>query len=63
MVGLGDTPYLEEARWLLANAYLLQGDASSARAELRALVALEGELEAEARALSDRIDEVVRPED
>ncbi len=63
VVGLGDTPYLEEARWLLANAYLLQGDASSARAELRALVALEGELEAEARALSDRIDEVVRPED
>lgn len=58
--GRGDTPYLEEARLLLARACLLQGDASGAERELAAVLALRGDFEPQARALRRRLQEIDR---
>jgi hypothetical protein len=54
-VALGDTPYLEEARFYLAKGLLLGGDQAAAEAELEETIALEGDLEDEARELLDRL--------
>ena len=48
-IDLGDTPYLEESLLLLAKAHLARGEVDSAKATLRDLVYLGGDLEAEAR--------------
>jgi tetratricopeptide (TPR) repeat protein len=53
---LGDTPFLEEARFLLAKAHLRAGDRRSARQELVEVVALNGDRLNEAKALLDRLD-------
>ena len=54
-VALGETPYLEAARFYLAKAYLKQGDVEKARLELQRVVGLEGDREEEARELIDQI--------
>jgi hypothetical protein len=54
-VALGDTPYLEEARFYLAKGLLLGGDRAAAEAELDQVIALEGDLEGEARELLERL--------
>jgi tetratricopeptide (TPR) repeat protein len=53
---LGDTPFLEEAGFLLAKAYLRVGDLRSARHELVEVVALDGDRLGEAQALLGRLD-------
>jgi tetratricopeptide (TPR) repeat protein len=44
-VGLGDTPYLEEAHFYLAKAYLGEGNVASATEELKKIVEMRGDLE------------------
>jgi len=56
-IAAGDTPYLEEARFYLAKAYLQRGDAEAAERELERVIALEGDLEELARDLLDRVRE------
>ena len=56
-VDLGDTPYLEEALYYLAKAYLRQGDQARACEELKAIVELRGDLEGEAADLLLRIED------
>ena len=58
VVALGDTPYLEEARLLLARSCLLQGDATGAERELAAVLALRGDFEPQARELRRRLQEI-----
>jgi tetratricopeptide (TPR) repeat protein len=53
---LGDTPFLEEARYLLAKAQLRAGDVDAARGELVKVVALDGDRMEEAQGLLDRLD-------
>jgi len=50
-VALGDTPYLEEAHYYLAKAFLSKGDLAAARRELEEVIRLNGNLEIEARRL------------
>jgi tetratricopeptide (TPR) repeat protein len=50
-VALGDTPYLEEARYYLAKAFLSKGDLTAARRELEEVIRLKGDHEDEARRL------------
>jgi len=47
-VAMGDTPFLEEAHFYLAKAYLKEGDAEQARAELTKVNALQGDKRQEA---------------
>ena len=61
-VALGDTPYLEDAKFYLAKAYLRRADIRSARSELLQVVELHGEREQDARALLARLDEYVQQE-
>ncbi len=58
VVGLGESAYLEEARFYLAKALLRKGDVAAARAELEATVALAGDREAEARDLLRQLQNV-----
>lgn len=60
VVALGETPYLEEARFYLAKAYLGVGDLPAARAELDAVVELGGPRLDEARELLALL-ETMRP--
>jgi lipopolysaccharide biosynthesis regulator YciM len=55
VVALGDTPYLEESRLLLAKTFIALNDLPHARAELQRVIDLHGELEAEARRLSKEL--------
>ena len=50
-IALGDSPYLEEARFYLAKALLGQGKVEPARRELLAVIAMRGDLEVQARNL------------
>jgi anti-sigma factor RsiW len=50
-IQLGDSPFLEEAHFYLAKAFLQQNDAGSARHELLRTIALKGPLEQQARRL------------
>jgi TolA-binding protein len=45
---LGESPYLEDAHFFLAKAFIRNGDIDAARRELRAVIALEGDRRAEA---------------
>jgi len=47
-IAMEDTPFLEEAHFFLAKAYLAQGDADRARAELVRVRSLHGERDSEA---------------
>jgi len=58
VVGLGESAYLEEARFYLAKAFLKKGDVTGARTELEATVALAGDREAEARDLLRQLQDV-----
>jgi hypothetical protein len=55
VVALGDSPYLEEARFYRAKGMLQRGDVAGARRELTALIGLQGDLEQQARALLHRL--------
>lgn len=55
-VALGDTPYLEDAHFYLAKAYLRQTNLNAARNELEAAIRLHDERENEARHLLARIE-------
>lgn len=46
-----DSPYLEEAHFLMAEAWLKKGDTGHARTELEKVIAMGGELKARAQAL------------
>ena len=54
-VALGDTPYLEEAHYYLAEGFLRKGDLAAARRELEEVVRLEGDHEDEARRLLQQL--------
>jgi hypothetical protein len=51
VIAAGDTPYLEEAHWLLAKALLAMNDADGARRELETVVGMQGEFRAQADAV------------
>lgn len=50
-IGVGDSPYVEEAHFYLAKALLQNNDPAGARQELERTIQLEGALEGEARRL------------
>jgi len=54
-IALGDTPYLEEAHFYLAEGFLRKGDASAARSELSEVVRLKGDYEDKARRLLEQL--------
>jgi Flp pilus assembly protein TadD len=58
VVSLGDTVYLEEARFLVAQSWLIDGDSRSAEFELRELIEMNGDLADDARRLLDRVTAV-----
>jgi tetratricopeptide (TPR) repeat protein len=53
---MGDTPFLEEAHFYLAKAYLTLGDVDRARAELTKVIALRGEKAEEAGEMLAELD-------
>lgn len=53
---LGDSPYLEEARFYLAKALLRKGEVDAAQQELRKTIELRGEWEARARELLQKVE-------
>ena len=55
VVKLGESPYLEDARFFLAKAHIRLGDLPAARRELEAVVALDGDRRAEAFSLLAQI--------
>jgi tetratricopeptide (TPR) repeat protein len=57
-VARGDSPYLEEAHLYMARAFLREGDPTAAHSELERVIALQGDREAEARELLERIRDV-----
>jgi len=59
VTALGDSPYLEPARFYRAKAFLRMGDAAGAREELVAVAALKGDREAEAKRM---LAELASPE-
>jgi tetratricopeptide (TPR) repeat protein len=54
-VSLGETPYLEDARFYLAKAYLRSRDITAAQRELEKVVELEGDRGSEARQLLQQL--------
>lgn len=54
-IALGDTPYLEEAHYYLAEGFLRKGDSAAARRELEEVVRLKGDHEGEARRLLQQL--------
>jgi len=59
-IALGDTPYLEEADYYLAKAFLRKGDAAAARRELEEVVRLKGDHEGEAQRLLQQLAALAR---
>ncbi len=59
-VALGDNPYLEEAHYYLAKAFLHKSDLAAAEAELQKTVQLKGDLESKAQELSQAIQALHR---
>ena len=55
-IALGESPYLEEARFYLAKAYLRRGELQAAESELRKTVQLRGDREKEARELLQNVE-------
>jgi len=54
-IALGDTPYLEEAHYYLAKAFLRKGNLVAARRELEEVALLEGDHQDEARRLLQQL--------
>lgn len=61
-IALGESPYLEEARFYLAKAYLRQGDLQAAESELGNTVELRGDREKEARELLQKVEALRKKE-
>jgi tetratricopeptide (TPR) repeat protein len=57
VIARGESPYLEEAHFLLAKARIRQGDVAAARAELARVVALDGDRRREATQLLAQLPE------
>ncbi len=55
IIALGDSPYLEDAHFFLAKAYLREGDLALARSELEKTTQLRGDREVEARELIQQV--------
>jgi tetratricopeptide (TPR) repeat protein len=55
IIALGDSPYLEDAHFFLAKAYLREADLALARSELEKTTQLRGDREAEARELIQQV--------
>ena len=55
VIAAGESPYLEDARFLLAKARIRQGDMNGAREELRRVVSLNGDRRDEARRLLEQL--------
>jgi tetratricopeptide (TPR) repeat protein len=55
-IGLGDSPYLEEAHFYLAKAFLQNNDPAGARQELARTIQLRGPLEGQAQQLLADLD-------
>jgi RNA polymerase sigma factor (sigma-70 family) len=55
-IALGDSPYLDEAHWYLARAYLRRRDLDAAQSELRELIQLHGPASVEARRLLMQVE-------
>jgi tetratricopeptide (TPR) repeat protein len=55
-IGVGDSPYLEEAHFHLAKAFLQKSDPARARQEAERTIRLRGALETEARQLLAALD-------
>jgi len=55
-IALGDSPYLEEAHWYLAKAFLRRNDLRAAETQLRTLIDLRGSGRAEARRLLTQVE-------
>ena len=51
VVAAGESPYLEDARWFLAQTHVKQGDLEAARQELERVIALNGDRREAARRL------------
>jgi tetratricopeptide (TPR) repeat protein len=62
-IGLGDSPYLEEAHLNLAKALLRRKDFGAAEAQLKALIQLRGSKSAEAGRLLTQIQELKKSSD
>jgi tetratricopeptide (TPR) repeat protein len=62
-IALGDSPYLEDARFYLAKARLRQGRVTAAREELRQVASLRGRLEQDARRLLGQLDALAAGKD
>ena len=54
-IALGDTPFLEEAHYYLAEAFLRKGDVAAARRELDEVLRLKGDQENQARQLLQQL--------
>jgi len=55
VIGAGDTPYLESARFFLAKALLGTGDVSGTRGQLEKVIAMHGDLEKRSESLLTQI--------
>jgi TolA-binding protein len=55
VIGAGDTPYLESARYFSAKALLGTGDVSGARVQLEKVIAMHGDLEKRSESLLTQI--------
>ena len=55
VIAAGESPYLEDARFLLAQARIEQGDVEGARQELRRVIALQGDRREQAQRLLDEL--------
>lgn len=60
VIALGDTPYLPESRYYLAKALLRLGRGREALGELRLVADREDEIGAQARALADSLEDLLR---
>lgn len=58
-VAMGDSPYLEEARFYLAKGYLRVDRTAAAKEELREVIAMHGDLEERARKLVEELQKLV----
>lgn len=56
VIGQGDTPYLEEALFLRAQAYLVLGDAERAAGDLRSILELDGDWGDRARVQLEQLE-------
>ena len=55
VIAAGESPYLEDAHFFLANAHIQRGDTERARQELRRVLALQGDRHEQAKRLLDEL--------